>query len=112
MIGVGYGKKCNNFLSKICLKTLKGYDYKKSKNIKEYKPICRVGEITIYKHKAKREWYISEHSSGHPDTYASSDIELKRFANNYYYLKLAHMNKHIYFESYIQQVLFEKYMKL
>lgn len=88
------------------------FDMIKSKNIKEYKPLCCVGEITIYKHKSKREWYVSEHISGHPDTYASSDIELKRWANNYYYLKLAHYNKHIYFESYIQQVLFEKYMKL
>lgn len=88
------------------------FDMIKSKNIKEYKPICVVGEIVIYKHKAKREWYISSHVSGKPDTYASSEIELKRWANNYYYLKLAHMNKHIYFESYIQQVLFEKYLKI
>ena len=88
------------------------FDMIKSRNIKEFKPLCQVGEIVIYKHKAKREWYITEHISGHPDKYASSDIELKRWANNYYYLKLAHFNKHIYFESYIQQVLFEKYMKL
>lgn len=82
----------------------------KSKNLKEYKPLAVVGEITIYKHKSKREWYISSHISGRPEKYASSEIELKRFNNNYYYLKLAHMNRHIYFESYIQQVLFEKYM--
>lgn len=88
------------------------FDMIKSRNLKEYRPLCTVGEITIYKHKAKREWYISEHKSGHPDTYATSDIELKRWSNNYYYLKLAHLNKHIYFESYIQQVLFEKYLKI
>ena len=82
----------------------------KSKNLKEYRPLCMVGEIVIYKHKARREWYVSEHYSGHAEKYGSSDIELKRWSNNYYYLKLAHMNRHIYFESYIQQVLFEKYM--
>ena len=88
------------------------FDMIKSRNIKEFKPLCMVGEIVIYKHKAKREWYITEHISGHPEKYASSDIELARWRNNYYYLKLAHMNKHIYFESYIQQVLFEKYLKI
>lgn len=88
------------------------FDQIRSKNIKEYKPLCAVGEIVIYKHKSKREWYITNHYSGHPDKYASSEIELKRWANNYYYLKLAHMNKHIFFESYIQQVLFEKYLKV
>ncbi len=88
------------------------FDLIKSKNLKEYKPLCAVGEIVIYKHKSKREWYVSEHYSGHPERYASSDIELKRWSNNYYYLKLAHLNRHIYFESYIQQVLFEKYMNI
>jgi len=86
------------------------FDLIKSRNIKEFKPICQVGEIVIYKHKAKREWYITSHYSGHPEQYASSEIELKRWASNYYYLKLAHLNRHIFFESYIQQVLFEKYM--
>lgn len=84
----------------------------KSKKLNEYKPLVRVGEIVIYKHKSKREWYITDHYSGTIETYDSSEIELKRFANHYYYLKLAHMNRHIFFESYIQQVLFEKYIKI
>ena len=78
--------------------------------LKEYKPLVKVGEIVIYKHKARHEWYVTEHCSGKPEEYDSSEIELKRFANDYYYLKLAYLNRHIYFESYIQQVLFEKYM--
>ena len=46
----------------------------KSKNLKEYRPLCMVGEIVIYKHKARREWYVSEHYSGHAEKYGSSDI--------------------------------------
>ena len=79
-------------------------------SLKEYKPLVKVGEIVIYKHKARHEWYVTEHCSGKPEEYDSSEIELKRFSNDYYYLKLAYLNRHIYFESYIQQVLFEKYM--
>lgn len=82
----------------------------KSMSLQEYKPIVKVGELVIYKHKSKLLWYVSDHSSGKPETYDSSDVELKRFENDYYYLKTAYLNRHIFFESYIQQVLFEKYI--
>ena len=82
----------------------------RSMNLKEFKSLVQVGEIVIYKHKSKREWYCTDHSSGTPEVYQSSEVELKRFANDYYYLKIAYLNRHIWFESYIQQVLFEKYI--
>lgn len=83
----------------------------KSRNLKDYKPLCAVGEIVVYKHRSERIWYITDHLSGKPEKYEASEVELKRWANNYYYLKLAYLNRHIFFESYIQQVLFEKYIK-
>ena len=82
----------------------------KSRKLAEFRPLVQVGEIVIYKHKNRHEWYVTEHFSGHPEVYDSSEIELKRFAHDFYYLKLAYLNRHIFFESYIQQVLFEKYM--
>ena len=36
----------------------------KSQSLHEYKLICTVGEISIYKHKSKRNYYISEHRTG------------------------------------------------
>lgn len=84
----------------------------KSMKLAEYKPICQVGEICIYKHRSRREWYCTEHTTGKPEKYEASDVEIKRFTNDYYYLKLAYLNRHIFFESYIQQVLFEKYFKI
>ena len=83
----------------------------KSLNLKEYKPLVKVGEICVYKHKSQRLWYVTDHASGEPEVYDSSDVELRRFANDYYYLKTAHLNRHVFFESYIQQVLFERYLK-
>lgn len=82
----------------------------KSLKLTEYKPIVQVGELVIYKHKSSLIWYITDHLSGNPEKYDSSDVELKRFANDYYYLKTAYLNRHIFFESYIHQVLFEKYI--
>ena len=82
----------------------------KSMSLQEYKPLVQVGELVIYKHKSALRWYVSDHLSGNPERYDSSDVELKRFENDYYYLKTAYLNRHIFFESYIQQVLFEKYI--
>ena len=85
----------------------------KSQNLKEYKLEVVVGEICIYRHKSARRWYVSEHRSGKPiDTYDSSEIELKRFQHDYYHLKLWYLNRKIFFESYIQQVLFEQYIHI
>lgn len=83
----------------------------KSMKLTEFKPVVAVGELCIYKHKSKLLWYISDHVSGNPEKYDSSEVELRRFANDYYYLKMAYLNRHIFFESYIQQVLFERYIK-
>ena len=82
----------------------------KSRSLKEFRPLVHVGEICIYKHKDRREWYATDLVSGHPEEYDSSEIELERFRNDYYYLKLAYLNRHVYFTSYIQQVLFENYI--
>jgi len=84
----------------------------KRRNIKEFSPLVKVGEITIWKHKSRREWYVTEISAGHPEIYDSSDIELHRFRNDYYYLKLAYLNRHVFFVSYIQQILFENYLNI
>lgn len=84
----------------------------KSRKLQEYRPLVYVGELMIYKHKDRREWYVTDTEAGKPEVYDSSDIELERFRNDYYYLKIAYLNRHVYFMSYIQQVLFEKYLKM
>ena len=81
-----------------------------SRNLKDYKPIVKVGEIVIYENKNKRDFYVTSHASGTYDYFDSSSIELKRFRIAYDILLYAYLNKAIYFESYIEQVLFEKYI--
>lgn len=84
----------------------------RSQPLKEYKALVRVGELCVYKHKSKRQYYVTSHISGKPEEYDSSEIEIKRFATDYYYLKLSYMNRHVLFETYLLQILFEKYFKL
>lgn len=47
-----------------------GLDYKAGKNIKscpikEYTPLYTMGELTVYRHKSRKELYITEHRAGH-----------------------------------------------
>lgn len=84
----------------------------RSLSLKEYRPLVAVGEIVIYQHKSDLRYYVTDHLSGKPEIYGSSEIDIQRFSNNFYHLKLSYLNRHIYFESYVLQVLFEKYFKL
>ena len=81
----------------------------KPQNIREYKPIVQVGEICIYRHKSKYLYYVTSFKSGTPEVYDSSAMDLKRFSRNMYHIWLAYLNRHVIFESYMDQVLLEKY---
>ena len=84
----------------------------KSQSLKEYKAMVVAGELCIYKHKSKRQYYVTAHVSGKPEVYDSSEIEIRRFTTDYYFLKLSYLARHIYFETYLLQILFERYFKL
>lgn len=78
--------------------------------IKELKPLVQIGELCIYRHKSQRWYYITEMISGTPEEYKADGMDLTRFQRDYYYLWLSYLNKNIYFESYTDKLLFEKYM--
>ena len=84
----------------------------RSVSLRGYVPLVAVGEIVIYRHKSELLYYVTDHMSGHPEKYGSSEVDIRRFADHYYYLKLSYLNRHIFFESFILQALFLKYMEL
>ena len=84
----------------------------KPQNIKEFKPVVMVGEICIYRHKSKHLYYVTSFKSGTPEVYDSSAMDLKRFSRNMYHIWLAYLNRHVVFESYLDQVLLEKYFNI
>ena len=77
--------------------------------IKEYRPLVTVGEITIYRHKSKKEYYVTEHYSGSPHKYGTGERDLDRFKKDCLYLWRAYMQNNVIFEEYIDQVIFDKY---
>ena len=80
-----------------------------SKNLMEYRLILIVGELGVYKHKSKNEWYVTTHISGNAKTYQSTINQLRKFRIENRDLWMRYCTGSIKFESYTIQVLFEKY---
>ena len=82
----------------------------KAQALQEYRPLVTVGEITIYKHKSKSLYFVSEHRSGNPPVFKTDEIELKRYIKNYgFMLNRQYLNNNIKFENILTKTLFELY---
>lgn len=82
----------------------------KSMALKEFKLLCTVGEISIYKHKSKRLFYISEHRTGTAPVYKSDEVNLQRYRKNHgVALYGAYMRNNVICESLLTKSLFELY---
>ena len=77
--------------------------------IKEYKPVCSIGEICIYKHKSRNEYYVTGFKSGSPKSYGTGERDRERFRKDYVHIWRAYMKKQVIFEAYIYEVIFDKY---
>lgn len=82
----------------------------KSLPLREFRPVVTVGEITIYKHKSKRLYYVSEHRTGDPPKFSTDEISLKRYLKNYgmRFYRL-YMQNCFRFENMLTKSLFELY---
>lgn len=82
-----------------------------SKDLKQYRPLCSVGEITIYKHKSAQEYYVSIHRSGSPRTYDATPYGCAQFRKEQSWLSIAYLEGRLYFESYSCQKYLTNYLK-
>lgn len=82
----------------------------RSQNLNEYRPIVRVGDITIYKHKAQALYYVSKHYSGNVEIYGTEKYNLNRFKTRYFHLKQSFINNRILYENVTCYVLFTQYL--
>ena len=80
-----------------------------SRNIKEFKPLVHVGEMYIYRHKSRQEYYVTSFKCGvFKENYTMSENDKVRFRLKYRYLWIAFLSRSLYLENYIIQVLFTK----
>lgn len=79
----------------------------RNRPLREYNPIVKVGEITVYKHKRDtRKIYVSAHKTGSPPEYGTGDIELGRFIRAYNWVWLDYLENKVEFESIMCELLF------
>ena len=82
----------------------------KSLPLTEYRLICTIGEISVYRHKSKRNYYVSEHRTGTAPLYKSDEVNLMRYRKNHgLLLYSAYMRNNITFENMLTKSLFELY---
>ena len=82
----------------------------KAQALKEYKLLCTVGEISIYRHKSKREYYVSEHRTGTAPLYKSDEVGIMRYRRKFgLILAPAYVNNRVIFENILTKSLFELY---
>lgn len=78
----------------------------------EYIPHVTIGEICIYKHKSRYEYYVTTHKSGTPNSFTVSDRGCKMFRQQYPYLWDAYfLDNKIFFETYGCQAAFLRYLQ-
>jgi hypothetical protein len=79
-----------------------------SRPLAEYRPIVSIGEICIYEHKSKHEYYVSTHITGSPPAFGTGDTERARFRRIYQWVWAEYMENNIEFEEYLCEILLTK----
>lgn len=84
----------------------------KSRNLKEYNPVCGIDKIYIYSHKSRNEFYVC-FSSCNTVPYFKSESSLPLFMRNFgINLREAFMRNDIYFNSYLAKKMLATIIKI
>lgn len=76
----------------------------KPQNLKEYKPVVTVSDITVYKHKTEELYYVSMHKEGTCPTYGDGKVEIRRFLRQYPWIWARYMQNKVLFEDYLCEI--------
>lgn len=79
-----------------------------SRNLREYIPIAAIDGICIYRHKSRREYYVSGTVSGKPKTYSAGEADHKRYMRDNLAIWQAFLNKRVFYDSVRTQTAFRK----
>lgn len=80
-------------------------------NLKEYKSLAVIGEICLYQHKTRREWYICSTISGAPARYEMTTADITRFKRVFGYAYLRYLDNTLYFDDRMSELLFTNLFK-
>lgn len=85
----------------------------KHMNIAEFKPVAKIGEINIYRHKSMNQYYSTSHTSGVFNiVYGTNDNEIARARRELYFAIVAYASGRMLFETRLCEGLFCKFFGL
>lgn len=88
------------------------YSHIKPQRLVEYKPVCVIGELEIYRHKSRNQYYVTTHKSGTCPIYESTERGITQFNSRFAWFRLTYfLTETVLFESPICEVLLDKYFK-
>lgn len=87
------------------------FSYICNKNLIEYVPRLRVGELYIYKHKERREYYVTKTPAKVSKQYNDNINDLKRFQREQRHYWFLYLDGKIRFDKYNSARIFESYYR-
>lgn len=87
------------------------YDHTRisSRPLREFRPLFRVGELSLYEHKSNGRYYATTHNSGQCASYSSSSSDLIAARRAYAWVWARYLCGLIDCEDVVSKVLLEKY---
>lgn len=67
----------------------------------EYRAVVCYGELCIYEHKSRPEYYATLHKSGSPEHFTTSDSDTAAFLHSYAWIWSQYLDGHVFFENYL-----------
>lgn len=83
-----------------------------SRPLAEYRPIVCIGELCIYRHKSKQEYYATTHKSGTCPTFDTSKSDIARFKKSFGWLWMVYIKNNIVFEEYLCEIYLTKFLAM
>lgn len=91
---------------------LNDFTYVKRRNLAEYTCLFRVGDLYVYQHKSKDEYYVSFSKANTKNEYQNGYADLQRFRRERWRFAGYYMDGYIRFENYRAVALWEKYFAI
>ena len=83
------------------------YEHVTSRPLQEYNIIVSIGNITVCRHKSKREFYIVEGVKA-KEHYNTTPISIKTFKSKYNYIFVAYLKSRVFFQTAAVKIEFER----
>ena len=84
---------------------------KRIRNLQEYRCLFGVGDVYLYRHKSRPEYYAAQIRAQTPNYYGANKNDLQRFQREQRRIYGRYLDGAIKFDSYETVALFEKYYK-